>query len=140
LLGARLRGTLEEHGPEVAVDIDVRKHGRVHVVRLKGQLKLGEPVDELRATIDGIMNEGDFLIVANLAEVPMADSSGIGALVRYQTSLKTRGGALKLVTPSKLVTQTLKILGLLNVFEVFNQEQEAIDSFGTGAAAGTQPS
>jgi anti-anti-sigma factor len=117
------------------VDIDVRKFGKVHVVRLKGQLKLGEPVDELRSTIDGIINEGHCCVVASMAEVPMADSSGIGALVRYQASLKSRGGALKLVAPSKLVTQTLKILGLLAVFEVCNDEQEAINSFGGATAA-----
>ncbi len=117
------------------MDIDVRKFGKVHVVRMKGQLKLGEPVDELRATIDGIMNEGHVCVVASMTEVPMADSSGIGALVRYQAALKARGGALKLVNPSKLVTQTLKILGLLSVFEVLTDEQEAVNSFGGGSSA-----
>lgn len=117
------------------MDIDVRQFGKVHVIRMRGQLKLGEAVDELRSTLDGIINEGHFCVVASMTEVPMADSSGIGALVRYQTALKARGGALKLVCPSKLVTQTLKILGLLSVFEVLNDEQEAIDSFGTAATA-----
>jgi len=121
---------------EVAVDIDVRKFGKVHVVRMRGQLKLGEAVDDLRSTVDGIMNEGHSWVVANMTEVPMADSSGIGALVRYQTALKARGGALKLVSPSKLVTQTLKILGLLSVFEVLAEEQQAVNSFGDVSAAG----
>ena len=116
------------------MEIDVRKHGKVYVVRLRGQLKLGEAVDELRSTVDAIMNEGQFCLVANLAEVPMADSSGIGALVRYQASLKARGGALKLVNPSKLVSQTLKILGLLGVFEVFQDETAAVQSFSPEAA------
>lgn len=117
------------------MDIDVRKFGKVHVVRMKGQLKLGEPVEDLRSTIDGIMNEGNVCVIASMTEVPMADSSGIGALVRYQAALKARGGALKLVNPSKLVTQTLKILGLLSVFEVHTDEQEAVNSFGGGSTA-----
>lgn len=116
------------------MEIDVRKFGRVHVVRMKGQLKLGEPVDDLRSTVDGIMNEGNFAIIASMGEVPMADSSGIGALVRYQATLKQKGGALKLVQPSKLVTQTLKILGLLSVFEIFDEEDAAIQSFPEAAA------
>ncbi len=111
------------------MDIDVRKFGKVHAIRLKGQLKLGEPVDELRSTLDGIMAEGNFSVVMNMTEVPMADSSGIGALVRYQSTFKQRGGAMKLVNPSKLVSQTLKILGLLNVFEIFQGESEAVQSF-----------
>ena len=116
------------------MEIDVRKFGKVHAIRLKGQLKLGEPVDELRSALDGLINEGSLQVVMNLSEVPIADSSGIGALVRYASTLKQRGGALKLVNPSKLVTQTLKILGLLNVFEIFAAEQEAVESFASEEA------
>ncbi len=117
------------------MDIDVRKFGKVHTVRLKGQLKLGEAVDELRSTLDGIIAESSFSVVLNMTEVPMADSSGVGVLVRYQASLKQKGGALKLVNPSKLVSQTLKILGLLSVFEVFNDENAAVQSFTPESAA-----
>ena len=132
------RGAAQRPGTEVAVDINVHKHGNVQVLRMRGQLKLGEAVDELRATLDGIISEGQCFVVANMIEVPMADSSGIGALVRYQTSLKTRGGALKLVGLSKLVSQTLKILGLLSVFQIFAEEQEAIDSFAASTATAVQ--
>ncbi len=119
------------------MDIDVRKFGKVHAVRLKGQLKLGEAVDDLRSTLDGILAEPSLSVVLNMTEVPMADSSGIGVLVRYHASLKQKGGALKLVNPSKLVTQTLKILGLLSVFEVFQEETAAVQSFSPEAAATT---
>lgn len=117
------------------MDIDVRKFGKVHAIRLKGQLKLGEAVDELRSTLDGLVADSSFAVVLNMTEVPMADSSGIGVLVRYQSTLKQKSGALKLVNPSKLVTQTLKILGLLSVFEVFQDETAAVESFSPEAAA-----
>ncbi len=117
------------------MDIDVRKFGKVYTIRLKGQLKLGDPVDELRTALDGIVAESSFAVVLNLTEVPMADSSGVGVLIRYQSMFKQKGGALKLVNPSKLVTQTLKILGLLNIFEVFQDENAAVQSFAPEAAA-----
>ena len=59
----------------------------------------------------------------------MIDSSGIGVLVRSLTTAKQRGGNLKLVNPSKLALQTLKIVGLVNLFEIFNDEGEAAQSF-----------
>ena len=65
----------------------------------------------------------------NIAAVPMIDSSGIGVLVRSLTTAKRRGGNLKLVNPSKLALQTLKIVGLVNLFEIFNDEGEAVQSF-----------
>lgn len=111
------------------MEAEVRRVGNVHVVKLQGQLKLGEPVDRLRSAVDGLVNEGFHAIVANMSEVPMADSSGVGALVRYQSALRKKGGALKLVQPSKLVVQTLKILGLLSVFECFDDETAAVESF-----------
>lgn len=117
------------------MDIDVHKLGKVQVIRLRGSLKLGEPVDQLRSAVDGIINEGSFHVVLNLAEVPMADSSGVGALVRYHASFKQKGGALKLVSPSKLVAQTLKILGLSAIFDTFDNEDAAVHSFA-GAVAG----
>lgn len=116
------------------MEIDVRKQGRVHVIRMRGQLKLGEPVQELCVALDGVLDEGHTSVVASMADVPMADSSGIGAIIRYQSMLKQKGGAIKLVQPSKLVTQTLKILCLLSMFEIFEDETAAIQSFPDAAA------
>lgn len=118
------------------MDIDVRKQGKVHVIRMRGQLKLGDPVEQLRVALEGVLAEGHTSVVASMAEVPMADSSGIGALIRYQSMFKQKGGSIKLVQPSKLVIQTLKILGLLNLFEIFDDENAAITSFPDAAAAG----
>lgn len=111
------------------MEIDVRKREEVQVIHLHGDLKIGEPVDSFRQTVEELFGNGDSRIVVNVADVPMIDSSGIGALVRLLTIAKQRGGALKLVNPSKLAVQTLKIVGLLNLFEIYNDEGEAISSF-----------
>ncbi len=71
------------------------------------------------------MNDGENRLVVNLSEVPMIDSSGIAVLVRTLTQAKQHGGALKLVNPSKFALQTLKIVGLLNLFELFPDESQA---------------
>ena len=113
------------------MDIDVRKHSEnsVHVIHLRGDLKLGEPVDGLRQACLDLMNDGETRLVLNLSEVPMIDSSGIGVLVRTLTQAKQNGGALKLVNPSKFALQTLKIVGLLSLFELFDDDTQAIQSF-----------
>jgi anti-sigma B factor antagonist len=115
----------------LGLDIDVRKHSEngVHVIHLRGDLKLGDPVDGLRQACLDLMNEGENRLVVNLGEVPMIDSSGIGVLVRTLTQAKQHGGALKLVNPTKFALQTLKIVGLLSLFELFDDETQAIQSF-----------
>jgi anti-sigma B factor antagonist len=111
------------------LDINVRKRSEVELVQLKGALKLGQAVDGLRKTMEELMAAGDTRLVLNLAEVPMVDSSGIGLLVRFLASAKQRGGNLKLVSPSKFTVQTLRLVGVLNLFEVFDNDEAAVASF-----------
>jgi anti-sigma B factor antagonist len=111
------------------VEIETRNLGEVKLVKLKGRLTLGESVDRLRSTIDNLIAGGDTRFILDLAEVPMIDSSGIGLLVRSLMNLKQQGGALKLLNPTKFALQTLKMIGLLNQFEVFEEQQEALASF-----------
>jgi len=115
---------------EEGLDINVRKQSQAQVIRLRGDLKIGEPVDSFRHAMAELFEAGDYRLVVNIAEVPMIDSSGIGLLVRALTTSKSRGGNVKLVNPSKLALQTLKIVGLVNLFEIFNDEGQAVQSFG----------
>ena len=111
------------------MDINVRKRSEVQVVQLRGQLRMGPAVDDLRHTMEEAFGNGDARIVLNLAEVGMIDSSGIGLLVRSLASAKQRGGSLKLVQPSKFAVQTLRLVGVLNLFEVFDDDDRAVESF-----------
>ncbi len=111
------------------MDIEVRSQGQVKVVKLRGRLGLGESVDRLRATVEDLLGGGENRLVFDLEELTTMDSSGIGLLSRFLTSTKQQGGSLKLVNPSKFVVQTLKLVGLLNLFEVFPDSQAAVASF-----------
>jgi len=111
------------------LDINVRKRGQVHVVQLRGTLRMGPGVDGLRQVLEENLGSGDTRFVLNLAEVPMIDSTGIGLLVRFLASVKQRGGNIKLVQPSKFAVQTLRLVGVLNLFEVFESDDAAVGSF-----------
>jgi anti-sigma B factor antagonist len=112
------------------MDINVRRRNNVNVIQLHGPLKMGEPVDSLRTTCDEALAAGENKLVVTLADVPHIDSSGIGLLVKYMVSAKQRGGSLKLVNPSKFAVQILRLVGVLNLFEVFDDENAAVESFG----------
>jgi anti-sigma B factor antagonist len=111
------------------LDINVRKRSQVQVVQLRGALRVGPAVDGLRQTIEEALGGGDTRIVINLAEVPMIDSSGIGLLVRFLASTKQRGGNIKLVQPSKFTVQSLRLVGVLNLFQIFENDDAAVESF-----------
>jgi anti-sigma B factor antagonist len=112
------------------LDISARKQSDSQLVTLRGNLRLGPEADALRNLFDEFLLADETHIVLNLAEVPSMDSSGIGVLVRGLTAMKQRGGSIKLVHPSKMVLQTLKLVAVLNLFEVFESDEEAVESFG----------
>ena len=111
------------------MEIDVRSQSEVNIIKLRGRLNLGESVDRMKETVDGLLEDGEARFVVDLGEVNMIDSSGIGLLVRSLTAAKQRGGSVKLLNPSKFAQQTLKMIGVLNLFEVFDSLDKAVASF-----------
>jgi anti-sigma B factor antagonist len=117
------------------MEIKIHRLAEVRVVQISGALRLGSGVDNFRQAIDEALAAGDTRLVINFAEVPMIDSSGIGVLVKAMASAKQRGGAVKLLSPSKFVAQTLKLIGVISLFEIFTDENDAVQSFNSSKSA-----
>jgi anti-sigma B factor antagonist len=111
------------------VDIEVRTQSVVKIIKLRGRLGLGESLDRTSDTLKDLLAAGELHLLLDLQEVSMIDSSAIGLLVRYLTSVKQRGGSLKLLNPSKIIVQSLKLVRVLSLFEVFEDLQLAVASF-----------
>lgn len=111
------------------MEIDTRSLGNVKLLKIGGRITLGAGVDRLRDTLEDLLVNGANRWILDLADVGMIDSSGIGLLVRYLTTAKQQGGDLKLLNPTKFALQTLKMIGLLNLFEVFQEQEKAVAAF-----------
>jgi anti-sigma B factor antagonist len=96
---------------------------------MSGRITLGDGSALLRKTIRDLLGEERLRIVLNLADVDYIDSSGIGEMVSGYTSVKNRGGELKLLNLTKKVHDLLQITKLYTVFEVHSDEQAAVRSF-----------
>lgn len=92
---------------------------------------MGQAVEAFRRALDEAFAAGDVRLILDCAEVPMIDSSGIGLLVKSLTSAKQRGGGIRLLSPSKFVTQTLRMIGVLNLFTTFEDEDKAVESYSS---------
>jgi anti-anti-sigma factor len=113
----------------IALEIETKSLDRVTLVKLKGRLSMGPTLDSFNTAITELLGQGQNRIVLDLEEVPSIDSSGIGMLVRYLTTAKQGGGAIRLLKPSKFTLQTLKMVGLLNLFSTFDDSKDAVASF-----------
>ena len=59
------------------------------------------------------------------------DSAGLGEIVRTYTTVSRQGGSLKLLSLTKRITDLLAITKLLTVFETYESENEAVQSFSS---------
>ena len=112
------------------MQIDERKLGDVIILDLKGKLTLGDGDELLRSKINGLVQAGQKRILLNLGEVPYIDSAGLGEVVRSSTTVKKHDGVLKLLSLTKRIQDLLAITKLLTVFDTYENEADAVTSFG----------
>lgn len=106
-----------------------RTAGNVEVIALQGKITIGSGDTQLREVIANAVNAGKTNILLDLSGVTTIDSSGIGELVGSYTTVANRGGKLKLLhLPAKL-NELLHVTQLITVFEVYENEDEAVKSF-----------
>ncbi|HEY7334539.1 MAG TPA: STAS domain-containing protein [Bryobacteraceae bacterium] len=103
--------------------------GDVTLIEAAGRITLGESVASLRDQIHELAESGRVKIVLKLADVAYIDSSGLGELVSAYTTVKSRGGAIKLLHLTARVKDLLQITKLSIIFEVFDDEAKALSSF-----------
>ena len=101
----------------------------VNIVDLNGRITLGEGSVILRDTVRDLISKGRKHILLNLGDVTYIDSSGIGELVSAFTSVRNQGGELKLLKLTKKVHDLLQITKLYTVFDVRDDEAQAVQSF-----------
>jgi len=110
-----------------------RQFGPITIVDLRGSIDLGEASLTLRRTIRDLVESARTKIILNFSQVNSMDSAGVGELAGAYVPVKSKGGELKFLNPTKKVHDMLKITQLDRVFEVYIDEQTAIRSFSESA-------
>ncbi|MGA2375855.1 MAG: STAS domain-containing protein [Candidatus Sulfotelmatobacter sp.] len=112
--------------------VTTRTKDGVLVVDCTGRIVFGEESSLLRETVKQAVTENN-RIVLNLGEVSYIDSGGLGTLVALRITAQNAGGTIKLTNLTKRVGDVLQVTKLLTVFDVYNSEAEAIESFRKAA-------
>ncbi len=112
----------------MSMKISNRQVDGVTILDLSGRITLGEGSVQLRDAVRDLLSKGSKYILLNLADVNYIDSSGIGELVSAFTTVRNQGGELKLLKLTKKVHDLLQITKLYTVFDIKDDEAEAIGS------------
>jgi anti-sigma B factor antagonist len=121
-------------GPAMDLRLSQRDKEGIRILDMRGHLKAGDSESNLRITINAFVKANALNIILNLAEVTRIDADGLEALVFCYTQIRRHDGALKLARLN-IEHLSLNVLTKLNtVFEVFVDEQDAVNSFFPGRA------
>ena len=109
--------------------INERRMGNVTVLDLKGRVRIGGGTVSLHKSIRCLVAEGKTEILLNLAGVTHIDSSGLGELISSHVTVTDKGGQIKLIHLTESLRELMIITKLLTVFDVYDDEPEALVSF-----------
>jgi anti-sigma B factor antagonist len=113
----------------MALDIQQKEHEGVTILDLKGRITVGSEASALREKVGALTTGGLKNLVLNLGGVDYIDSTGLGALVMCATTLRKNAGVVKLLNLTRRSIELLVMTKLATVFEIFTDEQDAVNSF-----------
>jgi anti-sigma B factor antagonist len=111
------------------VKIHLRNRGKVCILDLQGELKLGSGDEELGLAVGELLEDGHSAIILDMKHVPWLDTSGMSALVVAKKRAMKKGGDVRLLNITPKVREELSVVRLLDVFDIFESEAGATESF-----------
>ncbi|HQL48671.1 MAG: Anti-sigma F factor antagonist [Acidobacteria bacterium ADurb.Bin340] len=111
------------------MNITTRTHQDITILLPEGKITLGDGDQELGEAVRQALEKGARKIVLNLEKVTYMDSSGVGELVGCYTSIKNRGGELRICGMNARIFNLITMTSLHSVFDVKDTEAEAIAAF-----------
>jgi anti-sigma B factor antagonist len=115
------------------MEITERIVGGVTILDLKGRMTIDDGAQLLKDKSESLVFQRRDQVIVNLGGVPYIDSGGLGQLVACYTTLARAGGRLTLLNINRRNHDLLSITKLVAVFETFDTEQTAIESYGAAA-------
>lgn len=108
--------------------VGVRQRDTVSVFELKGYLD-AHTAPELEKTFQKHLNESRFNIVVNFSDLSYISSAGLGVLMQFIEDVRRNDGDIKLSNMSSRVYNVFDLLGFPMLYEIFNDEEEAVGKF-----------
>ena len=113
------------------MEIEEKSIGNVEIISLNGRLDAYSS-NEAERSINTLVDKGCVRIVANFHGVEYISSSGLRVMLASLKRLKKVQGDLKLACLKPYVKEVFDIAGFTQLFEIYEQEEEAVNSFKKG--------
>ena len=116
---------------EGVMEINERQAGRITIIKICGQAIINSQPERLSQLVRERLQAGQRLFVLNLADCQRIDSTGLGELVKAYKLVTDCDGVLKLADIPLRLRGLVIVSNLVEVMEICDTEQQAINSFGS---------
>jgi anti-sigma B factor antagonist len=116
----------------MSLEIEHRDREGITILELKGRITMGDEVTSFRQKVRALAQTPDSKVILNMQQVDYIDSTGLGAIVMGSSAVRGAGGTIKLVNLNRRNVELLVATKLATIFEIFNDEQDAVNSFFPG--------
>jgi anti-sigma B factor antagonist len=123
-----------QYARAMSLQMEPREKEGITILALKGRLTMGKEDLALRQCLKSLCDAGKTKLILDLQHVLHIDTTGLGTLVFCSMKLTKAGGRLALIHLSPSHIELVVLLKLEGMFEIFADEQSAVDSFFPGRA------
>jgi len=120
----------------VDLHISIRESGDVTILDLRGKSIEPPACELLRSNLQKLVASGVRKVLLDMTGLTQLDSYCVTLIVRTYASLHGQGGDLKLLHPGGHVLEVFRTLHLLTLIPSFEDETEALTSFGSLTCSG----
>lgn len=106
----------------------IKEKGDVSVINLKGYLD-AHTAPTLENNFTQLIENNKFKIVVNFEDLAYISSAGLGVFMAYVESIRDNKGDIKLTNMSDKVYNIFDLLGFPLLYEIYKNEDEAINKF-----------
>ena len=116
----------------MSLEIETKEREGISILDLHGRITMGEEASKLRKAVQDLARGAHPKLILNMQHVDYIDSTGLGAIVMSSTSFRKSGGEVKLLNLNRRNVELLVATKLTTIFEIFGDEQDAVNSFFPG--------
>jgi anti-sigma B factor antagonist len=116
----------------MSLEINQKEREGITILDLNGRITMGDEVSKFRQVIQSLAQGVNPMLILEMRHVDYIDSTGLGAIVMSATSFRKVGGVVKLLNLNRRNVELLVATKLTTIFEIFSDEQDAVNSFFPG--------
>ncbi len=114
------------------METHIQSVGSIAIVKVSGVVD-SETVDDFSNSLTSLMEKGEFQILLDIEGLSYINTAGLSVIADVFKKARQNQGSLKILNTPEAIKELLEIVRFTRIIDLFDDEEEALDSFGKEA-------